>query len=82
MTKFKQLMLLGIFLFPLTVMGQDQELWNHPRTEPDLANFLNAKLIPGYNFESDLTFPFWKGRFPELGVISADTSMKYFGEDY
>jgi hypothetical protein len=71
-----------LILVSLAVQGQDKELWNHPRAELDLANFLDAKLIPGYNFESDLTFPFWKGSFPSMEINSPATARKFLGEDY
>ena len=48
----------------------------------DLANFLDARMIPGYNFESDLTFPYWKGEFPELEMNSPITARQYLGGDY
>lgn len=52
------------------------------RNKIDLANFLNAKLIPGFNFESDVTFPFWKGTFPDMELNSPATAKNYLGGDY
>ena len=72
---------------PLTVVfGQYENNPDNIRDDKrellDLANFLDAKITTGYNFESDVTFPFSAGVFPELELNSPATAKKYLGGDY
>jgi len=76
------LLLLVVLLFPEISEGQETEIWKDKRANLDLLNFLDAKMITGYNVESDLTFPFWKGAFPQLEVNSPATMQKFMGGDY
>ena len=71
-----------MFLFPSISEAQDTEIRKDLRENLDLLNFLNTKMITGYNVESDLSFQFWKGNFPELEVSSPATVKKFMGGDY
>jgi len=75
-------LLLGVILGLVNLSGQDTEIWKDKRANLDLLNFLDAKMITGYNVESDLSFQFWKGSFPELEVNSPATMNKFMGGDY
>lgn len=70
-----------LIVFSHLAISQERSV-NDKRDIIDLANFLNARMIPSYNFESDLTFPFWKGEFPDLELNSPITAKHYFGGDY
>ena len=59
---FNILFLLSVFFMAANAQDKSDK---EKREIIDLANFLDARMIPGYNFESDLTFPFWKGEFPK-----------------
>ncbi|TFH28205.1 MAG: class A beta-lactamase-related serine hydrolase [Bacteroidia bacterium] len=74
------LSLLILLLAPLP--AQDTEIWKDPRANLDLLNFLDAKMITGFNVESDLSFQFWKGTFPELEVNSPATMKNFLGGEY
>jgi len=67
-----------LFLIPQLIFCQQED----KREQLDLANFLDSRLTPGYNFESDVTFPFYKGEFPELELNAPATAEKYLGGDY
>ena len=75
-------LLLGVILGLVNLSGQDTEIWKDKRANLDLLNFLNTKMITGYNVESDLSFQFWRGNFPELQVNSPATMNKFMGGDY
>ena len=75
-------LLLGVILGLVNLSGQDTEIWKDKRANLDLLNFLDAKMITGYNVESDLSFQFWRGSFPELEVNSPATMNKFMGGDY
>lgn len=66
----------------LSAHSQETEIWKDKRANLDLLNFLDTRMITGYNVESDLTFQFWKGSFPELQVNSPATANKFLGGDY
>jgi CubicO group peptidase (beta-lactamase class C family) len=70
------------FLLSISAQGQDTNYSEDKRAQLDLANFLDSKLIPGYNFESDLTFPLWKGSFPPLELNSPATARQFLGGEY
>ena len=72
-------LLLGVILGLVNLSGQDTEIWKDKRANLDLLNFLDAKMITGYNVESDLTFQLWKGSFPQLEVNSPATMNKFLG---
>ena len=74
--------LFSILLWTGTISGQDSEIWKDKRANLDLLNFLDAKMITGYNVESDLSFQVWRGDFPELEVNSPATMNKFMGGDY
>ena len=81
--KNRILLLLSLaFLLPQLSKGQDAEIWKDKQENLDLLNFLDAKMITGYNVKSDLSFPLWKGNFPELQVNSPATMKKFMGGDY
>jgi hypothetical protein len=82
MKNISLLFLFAVLLFPIISRGQDTEIWKDKRANLDLLNFLDAKMITGYNVESDLSFQFWKGEFPELEVNSPATMNKFMGGDY
>ena len=72
-----------LFLCISSSMAYAQEESVHQkRKKLDLANFLDARMTTGYNFESDLSFLFWRGKFPELELNSPATVEKYLGGDY
>jgi len=73
MKKTTLLLFIAVFLFPSISEAQDTEIRKDLRENLDLLNFLNTKMITGYNVESDLSFQFWKGNFPELEVSSPAT---------
>ena len=75
-------LLISLMVWAGPVRGQDTEIWKDLRANLDLLNFLDAKMITGYNVESDLSFQFWKGNFPELEVNSPATMKKFMGGDY
>ena len=75
-------LLFSIVLGALAIKGQDTEIWKDKRANLDLLNFLDAKMITGFNVESDLSFQFWKGSFPDLEVNSPATIKKFMGGDY
>jgi CubicO group peptidase (beta-lactamase class C family) len=64
------------------ISGQDTDIWKDKRENLDLLNFLDTKMITGYNVESDLTFQLWLGNFPDLEVNSPATMKKFMGGDY
>lgn len=76
------ILLFGVVLWAGTISGQDTEIWKDKRANLDLLNFLDAKMITGYNVESDLSFQAWRGDFPELEVNSPATMNKFLGGDY
>jgi len=76
------ILLFSLVLGILAINGQDTEIWKDKRANLDLLNFLDAKMITGYNVESDLSFQFWKGSFPDLEVNSPATMNKFMGGDY
>jgi len=73
------ILLFTIVLWGGTISGQDTEIWKDKRANLDLLNFLDAKMITGYNVESDLSFQVWRGDFPELEVNSPATMKKLYG---
>ena len=75
-------LLISLIVWAGPVCGQDTEIWKDHRANLDLLNFLDTKMITGYNVESDLSFQFWKGNFPELEVNSPTTMEKFMGGDY
>lgn len=75
-------LLLAVCLFPLCSQAQDTEIWKDKKANLDLLNFLDAKMITGFNVESDLSFQFWKGTFPGLEVNSPATMEKFMGGAY
>lgn len=76
------LVLFAMLLLPEISKAQESDIRKDSRSNLDLLNFLDAKIITGYNVESDLTFPFWKGEFPLLEVNSPATLNKFMGGDY
>ena len=74
--------ILFLLLFFFSAGYAQEESINDQREIIDLANFLNAKLIPGFNFESELTIRFSKGKFPEMELNSPITAKHFFGGDY
>ena len=80
-TKFLLLLLTGFLNF-YSSEAQDTEIWKDKRENLDLLNFLDTRMITGYNVESDLSFPYWKGEFPQLEVNSPATMNKFMGGDY
>lgn len=80
--KNRFLLLFALILLPLTSEGQETEIWKDKRANIDLLNFLDTKMITDFNVESDLSFQFWKERFPELEVSSPATLKKFMGGDY
>ena len=74
------LLYLILYLDPLS--GQEEGSKLGSREKLDLYNFLDTRLVPGYNLESDVTFPFWKGTFPTLDVNSPATVSKFMGGEY
>lgn len=73
---------LGAILGLVSLKGQDTEIWKDKRANIDLLNFLDTKMITDFNVESDLSFQFWKGRFPDLEVNSPATMKLFMGGDY
>ena len=67
--------ILFLLLFFFSAGYAQEESINDQRDIIDLANFLDAKLIPGFNFESELTFRFWKGKFPKMELNSPMNSF-------
>lgn len=76
------LLLLVVLLLPEFSKAQESEIRKDSRANLDLLNFLDATMITGYNVESDVTFPLWKGEFPQLEVNSPATMNKFMGGDY
>ena len=76
------LLLFGLILLPLRSEGQETEIWKDKRANIVLLNFLDTKMITDFNVESDLSFQFWKGNFPDLEVNSPATMNKFMGGEY
>jgi len=76
------LLLFSFTLGILAIHGQDTEIWKDKRANLDLLNFLDAKMLTGYNVESDLSFQYWKGSFPDLEVNSPATMNTFMGASY
>jgi len=79
-------LLLIMFCLPVLVFGQQNgpitDVSKDKRLETDLFNFLDTRITTGYNIESDLTFRFSKGTFPDLELNSPATARKFLGGDY
>lgn len=75
-----------MFCLPVLIFGQQNgqvtDIRKDKRLENDLFNFLDARITTGYNIESDLTFRFSKGTFPDLELNSPATARKFLGDDY
>lgn len=78
----RQTIFLVLALWFSALAGQNTEIRKDKRANMDLLNFLDTRMVTGYNVESDLSFPFWKGSFPELEVNSPATVKKFMGGDY
>lgn len=82
---FKAMCLIRIILLlalPSCLFAQVPNIWEDQRAQIDLANFLEMRLVPGYNFESDVTFSFAKGDFPQMELSSPATAKQFLGGDY
>ena len=75
-------LILGIVLGLVCLKGQNTEIWKDKKANIDLLNFLDTKMITDFNVESDLSFQFWKGDFPDLEVNSPATMKQFMGGDY
>ena len=62
--------------------AQNIDIWKDKRAQIDLANYIDLKLVTGYNYESDLSFQFWLDKFPEMELNSPATARKFLGGDY
>ena len=71
---------------PFLIYGQQNEpkidIPKDKRSQIDLFNFLDTRITTGYNLESDITFRFSQGKFPELELNSPATARLFLGGDY